>query len=543
MKRVKSTRTQFIILIVVCMGILSFGMLTVSIHHTATLSYRASARYLNYYAQKIERGLDRRLIYVQQVVDYENDANKDWSSDTDVKKAQHRRQMAKVIGDDYSVLSGQVPYDTGYFLIFNSQIGGLKQCFIYTKQNSNDKVYKKQELKSYKQIYFQNIEKLVNKRTEPFWTGMYVNPFTHKLTISYVSPVYVNHQLVAITGMNVDVEEMMHYVKAIKINKSGSAYLLHKNTVIWYDQDKKNHYASYQPTKKQLALMTKSASDLNQMIKFGYLGLNYYGAYTTLENNFKLIVIMPAHEVDRIKIQEIIELLEVFALCLVIALFIVILYVRKVIAPIEDLTKAATEFAKGNMDFEIKERGPAEIQTLAHTFKKTKDILQENMDSMKIAAYQDSLTRVKSKAAFDIAVVEINQYHPLETFGIVMVDCNELKKVNDQYGHMMGDIMIKQSCRAICRIYAHSPVYRVGGDEFIVILRDEDYERRDELFEMIQVFAKKRDYNGPQPWLEVSMASGMAVSEPTDRSFDDVFNRADQKMYECKKNTGNARDK
>ena len=56
-----------------------------------------------------------------------------------------------------------------------------------------------------------------------------------------------------------------------------------------------------------------------------------------------------------------------------------------------------------------------------------------------------------------------------------MADINNLKYVNDTYGHELGDEYIKGCCRIICNIFEESQVYRIGGDEFVVILKDSDY--------------------------------------------------------------------
>ncbi len=67
----------------------------------------------------------------------------------------------------------------------------------------------------------------------------------------------------------------------------------------------------------------------------------------------------------------------------------------------------------------------------------------------------------------------------LSEFGLVVCDVNGLKHVNDTKGHKAGDEYIRQACRMACDIFSHSPVYRIGGDEFTVILTDRDYENYD----------------------------------------------------------------
>ncbi|MDO4798695.1 MAG: diguanylate cyclase [Coriobacteriales bacterium] len=83
----------------------------------------------------------------------------------------------------------------------------------------------------------------------------------------------------------------------------------------------------------------------------------------------------------------------------------------------------------------------------------------------------------------------------------------------------------------ICRTFHHSPVFRIGGDEFAVILTGQDFENKEALLARLrrQVEENTRIGEGPV------VASGLAEYAPdTDQSVEDVFNRADHQMYEDK---------
>lgn len=98
----------------------------------------------------------------------------------------------------------------------------------------------------------------------------------------------------------------------------------------------------------------------------------------------------------------------------------------------------------------------------------------------------DSLTGVKNKAAYMDAEAKLNEQIAgggEAEFAIIVADLNGLKEINDQHGHQTGDNFLKAGCHAVCDIFDHSPVYRVGGDEFAVIARGRDYEHIEELLE------------------------------------------------------------
>ena len=122
-----------------------------------------------------------------------------------------------------------------------------------------------------------------------------------------------------------------------------------------------------------------------------------------------------------------------------------------------------------------------------------------------------------------------------EVFAIIMVDINNLKKVNDECGHEAGDEYIKGCCNLICENLKNSPVFRIGGDEFVAILRDYDYENRESLTEKLKNdFMSAFNQTEKDPWLRYSAAVGMSEKTPEDTSIDPVFKRADKIMYEDK---------
>ena len=120
-------------------------------------------------------------------------------------------------------------------------------------------------------------------------------------------------------------------------------------------------------------------------------------------------------------------------------------------------------------------------------------------------------------------------------FGFAVVDVNFLKRINDTYGHEFGNITIKECCSLVCRVFSHSPVFRIGGDEFAVILENEDYEHVDERVAEFNL-AQEKEKEKEEPWKQVSAAIGYALyDEAKDGCVEDVFKRADAAMYKRKR--------
>ncbi|MBQ1547130.1 MAG: diguanylate cyclase [Lachnospiraceae bacterium] len=192
----------------------------------------------------------------------------------------------------------------------------------------------------------------------------------------------------------------------------------------------------------------------------------------------------------------------------------------------------------------------AKLRTTNEKLVETSTELEEartHAEEMAELANKDALTGVRSKTAYAKALKSLQEsMEDGETnFGLAMIDLNFLKKINDTYGHEKGDAAIKKLARLVCRIFEHSPVYRIGGDEFVVVLKNADYRNRNIL---VGKFESSIDnyYNDDSlaPWERVSAAIGISICDSgSDKTVDDVFRRADDAMYIRKKEMKAEREK
>ena len=149
----------------------------------------------------------------------------------------------------------------------------------------------------------------------------------------------------------------------------------------------------------------------------------------------------------------------------------------------------------------------------------------------RIEANVDALTGVKNRHAYLMAEERLNSQlveDPEKQFAVTILDVNDLKKVNDNDGHKAGDQYLRDACRIVCKVFEHSPVFRVGGDEFAVISQGQDYDRIDELMQEMKLRNEEAIRDGG-----IVIACGMAKREG-ETSVAPVFERADQQMYENK---------
>ena len=115
-------------------------------------------------------------------------------------------------------------------------------------------------------------------------------------------------------------------------------------------------------------------------------------------------------------------------------------------------------------------------------------------------------------------------------------DINNLKKINDTYGHYYGDILIQNGAEALKTVWSNQSIYRVGGDEFVVLYPNAVKETVEKEIEALDKVIDERNKQNNRKALHLQMAIGMAEYDPeTDKRYMDVFRRADSAMYENKK--------
>ncbi len=237
--------------------------------------------------------------------------------------------------------------------------------------------------------------------------------------------------------------------------------------------------------------------------------------------------------------------------------FIIIHFI--LVKPIRKLTRAAKDYVatEDNKDSAVFSslniRTFDEVEDLANSMSEmekdinrkineltTKDVelIETKQEAVHMAelANKDALTGVRNKTSYDYNVSKIDKQIDVGSnpeFGIVMIDLNDLKVINDLYGHNAGDIALMKLASLVCGVFARSPVFRVGGDEFVVIIQNTDYQQITKLEkEFSSKIAGLQSDQYLRDFEKISAAIGYAKYDSNiDKSVQDVFNRADEAMY------------
>ncbi|MBR5110567.1 MAG: GGDEF domain-containing protein [Clostridia bacterium] len=164
---------------------------------------------------------------------------------------------------------------------------------------------------------------------------------------------------------------------------------------------------------------------------------------------------------------------------------------------------------------------------------------QRMVEDLNKQIFTDALTHVKNKGGFDKYIQQMQEQldrNETAEVAIGVFDCNDLKLINDRYGHDKGNDYLTKACSLICRVFKHSPVFRIGGDEFTVVLQHEDYRNREELVRQFEIAQGEQSASAVNRWEQISVATGISSYDPhTDDSLSDTFRRADKVMYENKR--------
>ncbi|MCR5294263.1 MAG: GGDEF domain-containing protein [Lachnospiraceae bacterium] len=195
---------------------------------------------------------------------------------------------------------------------------------------------------------------------------------------------------------------------------------------------------------------------------------------------------------------------------------------------VKSLSAAITKMTEDMQDY---------VSEILSAEEKTRN-MKELADEMSELAIIDSLTGLWNKTAFNREAEKLNQEISEQKnphFGLAMVDLNFLKRINDTFGHEKGDKALRSLARITRTIFSFSSVYRVGGDELIVVLQGQDYVKNEAL-KSVFIANTARTYIPEEPWKHVSAAIGIALFDPkVDNCTQDVLERADRAMYAMKK--------
>lgn len=137
-------------------------------------------------------------------------------------------------------------------------------------------------------------------------------------------------------------------------------------------------------------------------------------------------------------------------------------------------------------------------------------------------SYKDALTQLGNRFAMDKYVRQIT---PEQSIGVVYCDVTGLKGVNDTMGHKAGDDLILRASACLAQVFADYGVFRIGGDELLVLCAQIDQDTLAERMRQLECLAAENDVN---------IAVGVTWQDRADTHLEELLQEAEKRMYEDK---------
>ena len=352
---------------------------------------------------------------------------------------------------------------------------------------------------------------------KPVWMLPYYNQNNNFHMISYVVPMYYEEKFIGVVGMDFDYTVLEERIHKIKIYENGFAHLEIDGVVVHSGDRALEAGITHDPDK-------------------------YLRVSKELTNGMTLVLSADYGDIRQIRYEIGFGIL--FAVVILSAFFTIaaILIVRKIVAPLKKIADASVKLSNGDYNVEFMHSSISEIELLNMAFENMATHLHEREKELSFSANCDSLTALRNTTSYKSWVAEFDKEIENKTanFGVAVFDLNQLKKTNDTYGHDVGDKLIVTAAKVISDVFKRSPVFRIGGDEFLAILQHRDLQECEELFVQFDLECAKTSIDEKDE-ISLSVARGFAKFDPDrDLRFNDVFKRADNAMYENKRKSRKA---
>ena len=371
---------------------------------------------------------------------------------------------------------------------------------------------------------------------KPTWLEPYLNRNINQYIISYVIPMYQDDTLIGIVGIDIDFNMIIEQINKINPYRTGYAFLTDMNGTIMYHRELERGTDLQDAADDLIGIADElqKGDYSEELIAYRYKGKDMRLVHHNLSNDMQLVITAPSAEIDREKNVLIKQILFGAVVICLFFIWITIITTRTIIRPLKELTVVARKIAQGDLSVAPAHGTKDEVGVLAESFRQTVSHLQKHIDYIHGLAYRDTLTGTKNKTAYQDYVNKLEERMRLgmSEFAVVVFDVNNLKKANDTYGHEFGDTLIADACKLISRCFNVDSVYRIGGDEFVVILEGEDYQNWEQSVNRFEQIIEEEREKTTDAGQYLSIAHGYALYyRETDLIYSDVFKRADKAMY------------
>lgn len=427
-----------------------------------------------------------------------------------------------------------------YFRYNPELAGNGTSGFFWSRKSDNEKFVREEptDILNYNKNDIEHVGWFYapQKTGEAMWMTPYYNQNLDVFMISYVIPVYAKTgKFIGVIGMDIDFNSI--------IDAAGEEEFYEAETLAMVDLSEHLMYFSGDDgTVNQMVLTNNLYNHITTInTKSNLLKISDETGETSMicvsrmSNGMMLYVNVPTKEIYKERNLLVVIYVTVTVVIFAIAMWIVSKSAKSIIRPLRKLSDVAGRYADGDWSEQYVDDSSTEIKRLSESISVMAENTQKYIDRLNTLARKDSLTGIGNKTAYIELVEDIkrNRQGKYSKYELFVMDLNLLKKANDKYGHEAGDALLKEAGRYISRTFAHSAVFRIGGDEFVAIVTNEDYDNRQKLaknFEDGMGYIIPGDFS-----VELFISFGGAVYGEDGTDYDELFRIADDRMYKKKK--------
>lgn len=409
----------------------------------------------------------------------------------------------------------------GFYWLVDNESGELE-----LEENTNITQYESDDIE-HVGWYYEPVE-----AGKAVWMEPYENQNINRDIISYAMPIYKESQLIGIVGMDIDWAYITSLVDEISLYETGYAFLIDESYNVVYSKELESGTNITDFSDELQGIDKEELIRNDKVYELTLKGKDKTVAFSILANGEYMAVAAPENEINA-NFNALVSRVVALALATgLIFVFITMQIAKTIIHPLKELDKAAQDIAHGNLDVDLNICSNDEVGTLAESLSETARQLKVKINYINNLAYSDKLTGVRNNTAYlqEVAFIKNDILQKKADFSVFVIDVNGLKYINDNFGHEVGNELIIKVTQMIAEVFGEENIYRIGGDEFAVILCDfpeKECERYEKAFDEIVENQKGKIW--------VSASIGYATyNKKMDSTYESVFNRADEDMYDKK---------
>ena len=188
-------------------------------------------------------------------------------------------------------------------------------------------------------------------------------------------------------------------------------------------------------------------------------------------------------------------------------------------------------FRAGGLDYITKPFKPLELRARVKTHLK----LYKSLQQLEYIANYDYLSGAKNRRSFFREAKEYLEKTPAEELFAVMIDIDKFKRVNDTYGHGVGDIVIKILSKNIESHISSDMLYaRIGGEEFAILINSNSSKSVFEWVESLRMLVEKIEIPAEEGVIQISISCGISQRSSKEQTIDSLLDKADFSLYGAK---------